>query len=132
VSIEVDCLLCAVSMYPAELFPGSSLGLGYQLGAAAAAAAAASSPWRQLYMPTSPASSEPRYRHSPLQSTITPQHFQHHHHQQQQQQQQPVWSPTSAFTHPSAAAAGFPEGAIIVSIFCTSTIHGGPEKMQKV
>jgi len=100
-------------VYPADLFPGSSLGLGYQLGAAAAAAAA-TSPWRQLYMPASPASAEPRYRHSPLQSTITPQHLHLHH----QQHQQPVWSPTSAFSHPAAAAAaGFPEGAIILYIF---------------
>ena len=91
-------------MYPADLFNSPSIGLGYQLGAAAAAAAA--SPWRQLYMPPSPAA-ERGYRHSPVQSTITPHHLLHHHHPQ------PLWSPTSAFTHPAAAAAGFAEGATV-------------------
>jgi len=99
---------CAVSVYPADLFSGSSLGLGYQIGAAAAAAAAAS-PWRQLYTAASPAA-EHRYRHSPLQSTITPHHVHH--------QPQPLWSPTSAFTHPTAAAAaGFNEGATASTIY---------------
>jgi len=85
----------AVSAYPADLFSGSSLGLGYQLAAAAAA-----SPWRQLYTAASPASAERTYLGSPMQSTISSYHLHHH------QQQQPMWSPTSAFTHPAAAAAG--------------------------
>ena len=85
-----------MSAYPADLFTGSSLGLGYQLGAAAAAAAAAAaSPWRPVYMPASP---DQRYRHSPLQSSaVSP----HHH----------LWSQTSAFSHP-AAAAGLTEGPV--------------------
>jgi len=94
-------------MYPADLLTGSSLSLGYQLGAAAAAA----SPWRQLYMPASPAGDH-RYHHShsPLTSTIAMSPHQLHH------QQQSVWSPISAFTHP-AAAAGFTEG------MCPTTSH---------
>jgi len=103
----VELSLFTVSAYPADLFGGSSLGLGYHLGAAAAAAAAAASPWRQLYTPASPAA-ERRYLNSPMQPTISPHHLHHHH-----QQQQPVWSPTSAFTHPAAAAAaaaGLTEG----------------------
>jgi len=103
-------LLCSVSAYPADLFSGSSLGLGYQLGAAAAAAAAAAaSPWRQLQTAASPAADR-RYLSSPMSSmsSISPHHYLHQHHQQ------PVWSPTSAFTHPAAAAAaGLTEGATL-------------------
>jgi len=103
---------CSVSMmyHHPDLLTGSSLGLGYQLGAAAAAAAAASSPWRHVYTPGSPSTgAERRYRsRSPLQSasTLIP----------HQQHLSPLWSPTSAFSHP-AAAGGFAEGSLSTIIF---------------